>query len=321
MTLEPESDVILVDVADLARWWKRDRATILAVCVVSSGLIMALLWSVPPPVTVSATLLPPMSTSSSGIVVSGTSLLGRDVFNATDNVQRLLPELIRLPRVIARASARPVTDESGVRYARWNDAIGMANTDSATAQDRIQREMERKLSVNVDPKTDIVRVRLRGDDPVLTATYLSHLLEATDELLVLRWRESAKEKAVWWEGQLSRLRDSLSVADKALEMFLLENRQMAGAPSLQMHLAALRRAQEHWKIAVQEAKVVLEQERIRMIRRIPALVILDPPRAPSETLGMRRWRWTLWGCLAGLSIGLLWSTIRRTYVGDAQVAA
>ena len=156
------------------------------------------------------------------------------------------------------------------------------------------------ISVGVARETGVVTLRIRTDDPGLSAALGHQLLDLISAFDLETRQSQGSAERVFAEGRLEQLQLEFSIAEDSLKAFLIENRQVANSPQLTFENDRLERQVFMRQELVTAMAQAYEQARIDEVRNTPLITVIDRP----EPAALPDPRWLL-EIVLGLSLGMM----------------
>ena len=180
------------------------------------------------------------------------------------------------------------------------------------------------IKVNISKGTGIVMVSV-------TTPWRSVSLQLVEKVLTqvnafnLRTRQSqAAEERRFVEERLDEARASLRYAEARLEAFLRGNRQSMYSPELTLARDRLQRDVDLNQQVATALAQSLEDTRIREVRNVPVITVIEPPMAETTPESRGRFRRAKMGLMLGGLVGVILAVISqlvaaRLAAGDPQL--
>ena len=150
------------------------------------------------------------------------------------------------------------------------------------------KALQQNLDITVDQRTNVVRVRVEGPDPIAARDVLQLLLDNLAEFNVTTRQSTAGERRRFIEGRVASAEAELKAVEEALRAFYERNRQWQASPQLRFEEQRLTR-----QVAVQQDLYLTlrreyETARIEEVNNTPVLTIIDRPSVPGLRSRPRR---------------------------------
>lgn len=170
------------------------------------------------------------------------------------------------------------------------------------------RRLKSATLVTVDPRTNIVRVRVEQKDPVLAAAVANRYVEAIHRFNQTTRRSQARARRVFAEQRIGEAQTELQQAEDALQAWLMRNRSYEGYPELESQHARLQRRvtlrQEVYLSLFRE----FENARLEEVNDTPVITVVESAVPPARRSRPKRTvlvlMMTVLGGLVGLSAAL-----------------
>lgn len=166
--------------------------------------------------------------------------------------------------------------------------------------------LERKMSVRVNPRSDLVTLEVRAGTPELAVQITRRILELVNEFNVSKRRSQAALESEFIAARLAEARAELEEAEASLKNFLQQNRAFEKSPELMVEHARLQRRVDFQLQVYTTLAQALETSRIEAVRNTPVITIVEPPEDSVRRVPRHLARNALLGLIlgAGLSISL-----------------
>ena len=176
------------------------------------------------------------------------------------------------------------------------------------------------IDANVATRTTgVVTVRVKSPTAQASLAISERLLSGLNRFNLTTRQSQAREERRFSEQRLSAARRELRAAENALEGFLRRNRQYSNAPQLVLEESRLRREVDHHQTVVTGLAQQYEEIRIREVRDIPVLTVIDRPTLAVEADPRGRVLLLVGGTLAALFIGVLAAFLKdRLFGGEVS---
>jgi len=206
--------------------------------------------------------------------------------------------------------------------------LGWKEGGDATAIAKALDHLAKRLQVTTSRDAGLVFLRTTFASPELAEEVNERWLELLNKENVRRRQEVAGLEREFMDAQLAGALAQLGKAEKALEVFLEENRQYGNSPDLvNEHRRRERRIDLALQVYVGLAQAVA-QARLNEVRNTPVLVVIGHPEGSARRAGsmvVDGIVWTLIGALVAFAMALGLEALRRERVrnpeGFAELAA
>lgn len=159
--------------------------------------------------------------------------------------------------------------------------------------------------VTVNPRTDIVRVRVELQDPVLAAAVANRYVDAIHRFNQTTRRSQARARRVFAEQRIGEAQTELQQAEDALQAWLMRNRSYQGYPELESQHARLQRRvslrQEVYLSLFRE----FENARLEEVNDTPVITVVESAVPPARRSRPRRTALVLMFGVFGLLIAFV----------------
>ena len=166
---------------------------------------------------------------------------------------------------------------------------------------RTRRYLAKKvISVSLGRETGVVTMRIRTDDPGLSAAIGLRLLDLISAFDLGTRQSQASAERDFAEERLEQLQVEFSISEDSLKAFLIENRQVANSPQLTFENDRLERQVFMRQELVTSMAQAYEEARIEEVRNTPLITVIDRP----EPAALPDPGWLL-EIVLGLSLGMM----------------
>jgi uncharacterized protein involved in exopolysaccharide biosynthesis len=189
--------------------------------------------------------------------------------------------------------------------------FGIDEENRGLAASQAVDELGSRVYVTTTPRTGIISVRVRAEQPQLAQQILQNILTELDAYnLALRRKRAAAERE-FVERRLAEVSAALRQAESHLSTFLQMNRDYSSSPVLRMEFDRLQRAVRMRQQIYTAVAQSFEQAKIEEVRDLPTVLVIDQPEArpvAERPVAIRR---TLLGLVAGLFVGIGLAFVRE----------
>lgn len=176
----------------------------------------------------------------------------------------------------------------------------------------------------VNKSTGIVTVSVTTPWRSVSLALVQALLKQVNSFNLQTRQSQASDERRFIEGRLTVVQSSLQVSEGRLESFLRTNRQIMNSPELVLARDRLQRDVDLNQQVVTSLSQSLEDARIREVRDIPVIAVIEPPLAQTTPESRGRLRRGLLGVTLGgiiaIAFALIWDLLsRRLAAGDPEI--
>jgi len=228
----------------------------------------------------------------------GPSMLGStspEYYAALVRSREILESVLRTPfadsALAPRDSARPLLDLLRVK--------------GRTEQERLRRgvrELEKRVSTDVEKSTGIVRATVAMESPSLAAAVANHLVAQINRFNVERKQSQSRAQRRFTEQRVAQAQGELRDAERLLLSFLQANRSFRGSPLLEFEESRLQRAVQQKQQVYMALSQAYEESRIAEVQDTPLLTVIDAAVPPDRRSSPHR---TVIAAAAMVAAGLL----------------
>lgn len=227
-------------------------------------------------------------------------------------------DLIRTRSVLGPIARDSVSPAEG-RRVPVSEFLGVRATDEALLLEKTLRVLRGSvISASAATRTTgVISVSVTTESPLASFEIAQRLLNGVNAFNLVTRQSQAKEERVFTEARLQEARSKLLDAEADLERFLKANRQFSNSPELALVRDRLERAVSlHQQVAVRLAQQ-LEEVRIREVRDIPVITVIEQPAIAAAPNARGRVRLLMLGVFLGGLVGIL-AVLLKSVVGLAR---
>jgi uncharacterized protein involved in exopolysaccharide biosynthesis len=192
----------------------------------------------------------------------------------------LFPEFLRARGLQARVLARTYATRDGRNVDLVSELKLRGRTPEVTAA-RAASYFRTTLGSSYDFKTGVTRISLTLGDPVLAANVLNAFVDEMDAFAQGLRSGRAGQKVRFISQRVEDTQKQLTDAETRLTDFRLRNRQIAGAPQLQLEEGRLLREVRLNEELFLTLKTQLEIARIEEFRALPDVIVMEKAEPPT----------------------------------------
>jgi uncharacterized protein involved in exopolysaccharide biosynthesis len=236
-----------------------------------------------------------------------------DVLRSRDVMMEVLRARIPDPR-----SARS-TDSIAIQeiYAPKRGTPPMRTNEAVT-------ELARKSSVSVNPRTNIIELRVTSRYPTAAALAARQFLVSLNRFNLETRQSEARERRRFVGERLREAQDSLARAERIQQEFLMTNRgDLRNAPMLEAQYERIQRQIQIYQDLYTNFRREFETARVEEVNDTPVITVIDTAAVPLKKSGPRRLLTAVAGGMLGIlvAIALLLGQgylerLRRHHPGD-----
>ena len=267
-TSEPaEYNSDLVDLADmLLRQWR-----LLIMAPLIAGLLgLGISFLIAPTYTAMVAFVPESDTPSSippgfaGLAGEFGLSLGREATQSPQFYAAVLTSRELLNRVLLSRYPDPRHEQPAADSTRLVDLLARHGNDRADSLHNGRKRLERSISVNVDNRTNIVRLNVESPFPALCADVANRFIDYLNDFNTHTRQSQARARRQFAHQQVIAAGEELREAEEQLKQFYQQNRSWQDAPQLAFEEGRLRRQVE----IQQEVYLTLRREYETHIERL-----------------------------------------------------
>lgn len=155
--------------------------------------------------------------------------------------------------------------------------LGIKDPTTPRGRDAALRVLDRRIGVNVNPRTNVVTFVVEARTPQLAVALTNDVLSALNDFnLRLRQSRAAAQRR-FIEDRVEQAAVELRSAEDDLRRFLSSNRLYAGSPALQFEETRLRRNVDLRQTLYTGLRQQLDQATVDEARNTPSLTVVTQP--------------------------------------------
>ncbi|MBP5559858.1 MAG: hypothetical protein J6X71_08855 [Bacteroidales bacterium] len=193
-----------------------------------------------------------------------------------------------------------------------DDAEGHENVDSlrlTKQQERVIKALSKNISATVEKKTYVLSIKVKMQDPVISAQLANLLIDHLKDFVVSYRTEKARENVDYYKTVMERVRKEYLAAQRAYSLYA-DSHQGVMTRSARIYEQQLQNeAQLRYQMYNQTAQNLLSAE-AKVQQESPVLVIIQPGVAPHIGSPSRVKLAMLW-FLLGAAAGFAWILFRE----------
>lgn len=185
------------------------------------------------------------------------------------------------------------------------------NRDTGTVRlDRAMRRLREATGASVNARTNILELAATAKDRAVSARIVALYLEQLGRFNVESRQTQAGLRRRFLEARLSESQDSVQRTDRAINTFLIQNRQYRDSPSLMYEYDKLQRQLTNYQTLSSSLRRDYDTARLDEVNDTPVLTVIDPPRPPLQRASPSRAVAGVGGAVFGIMFVLLWAAMR-----------
>ena len=206
-----------------------------------------------------------------------------------------------------------VVDELGGDRVSFLDFFEIESQTEAARLDDAVEFLSGTISIPASPRnTSLVIVTAATEWPSVSLFIVESLVDGVKAFNQNLVQGQAGAERRFVEDRLELATNVLGAAEEALEEFLNNNRQYSGSPELLFQRDRLDRNLSLQQEVYTTLRQSLEEARIREVRELPVISIVDPPSVRSAPEGRGRAVFLVLGFLVGAFTGTLLSLVSES---------
>jgi uncharacterized protein involved in exopolysaccharide biosynthesis len=165
--------------------------------------------------------------------------------------------------------------------------------------------LTRESSVSVNPRTNIIELRVSSRYPTSAAMVARHFLAALNRFNLETRQSQARERRRFVGDRLREAQDSLTRAERMQQDFLLTNRgSFRGAPTLEAQYERIQRQIQAYQDLYSTFRREYETARVDEINDSPVITIIDTATVPPKPSAPRRLLTVAAGAMFGVFVAV-----------------
>jgi uncharacterized protein involved in exopolysaccharide biosynthesis len=250
------------------------------------GALIALLYAAwqPKQYTSTATFVPQNSDASASGLALAASQFGIKIAAGQPGgwSSAIYVELLSSATIRRRIASDTVTiAEEGNRKSSLIDLLAVKGNKPNERAERSLRFMNRLVSVVEDKKLGGVRLAVTTKWPSVSYQLATRFVRDVGDFNNTSRKTQVTEERKFVEQQAANAERSLRAAEGRLQMFLQTNRAYMSSPSLVFEHDRLQRDVSLWQQIYTTLAQNREDARIREVRDVPVVTMLESPRVPA----------------------------------------
>ena len=203
-----------------------------------------------------------------------------------------------------------IVPELGGKRMSVEDLIDVGPGPANVREEAAVAELSRRITTSASKTTGIVEFTVGTKWPSVSLAIATALLDGVNEFNQRTRRDQAAAERKFIEGRLAVAGTELRGAEDRLQQFLQENRQFK-APDLQFTQDRMQRDVTLRQQVFASLTQSYEEVRMREVRDIPVITMVDDPTVPVKPEARGRGIRTLLGLVIGAAIGAF-----LVFIGD-----
>lgn len=189
--------------------------------------------------------------------------------------------------------------------------LGVDEADTAVSIEKTLLHLrERVVSSSVATRTTgVVTVRVKTRWAELSRSIAERLLSGLNRYNLITRQSQAGEERRFTEGRLTLAKAAQRTDELVLERFLKTNRQYSNSPELTFEQERLQREVSMQQQIVTSLAQQYEEARIREVRDIPVITVIEKPLAPAQPDSRGGVLILLGGTLIGFFVGVTFAVL------------
>ncbi len=287
----------------------RNRWRVARWAALGAFVTLAAVWTRPVVYPATASFIPAGADGGRSALASLAGQLGVNVSASSTTSPTLTPDFyVRLltSREILGNVARDtfVVAELGNRRVAVEDLFDAKSGSAKAREEAAVKELTRRVSAEDSKTTGIVEFRVGTQWPSVSLAISRELVEGVNAFNERTRRDQASAERKFIDGRLDLAQTQLRAAEDRLQQFLQGNRQ-AGSPDLQFTHDRMQREVTFRQQLVTSLAQSSEEARMREVRDIPVITMVDEPMVPVKPDSRGRAIRTVIGLLIGAAVGAL----------------
>jgi len=160
--------------------------------------------------------------------------------------------------------------------------LGVEGSTPALRRERAIHKLRDHVTVTVMPRTSVVKVEVRADDPSLAFQINRSLLDLVNRFNLESRRSQATAERQFTERRLAEVQIELKQAEDRLQTFLTRNRDYRNSPILVFDQDRLAREVAMRQQVFTSLAQAYEQAKIDEVRDTPVIIVVESPEIPAQ---------------------------------------
>jgi len=185
-------------------------------------------------------------------------------------------------------------------------------------------QLTRESSVSVNPRTNIIELRVSSRYPTTAAFAARQFVSALDRFNLETRQSEAHRRRVFVGDRLKEAQDSLARAERTQQDFLLTNRgDLRSAPTLEAQYERIQRQIQTYQDLYSNFRREFETARVDEVNDTPVITVIDTADVPIKTSSPHRLLTAVAGAMLGILIAIAvllvqgyLERLRRHHPGD-----
>ncbi|HZI99491.1 MAG TPA: GNVR domain-containing protein [Gemmatimonadaceae bacterium] len=244
-----------------------------------------------------------------GAAALGVSLSSYMEFSQSVAFYADLARAMNILRIVAAEDY--VTEDSRGKRVSLPEAMGIRRKDRTQAIEEAAEQLSRDVSYTIGTRTGVVRLSVRGRDPLLAQQVGANIVTEVDKWSKQQGHEQAILERKFMEQLVADARDKLAQAEQAEKNFLEVNRLGATSPELETEFGRITREVTMRQEIYTSLAQTLEQARIDEVRSPQVVNVIESADLPVEPQRREALRTTFTGLAAGLLVGMVLAVLKQ----------
>lgn len=172
-----------------------------------------------------------------------------------------------------------------VREGTLIDLLELDGTDSAKLFQRAVKDLQRRISVDINYDAGTVSIATRAPWPELAEQMNAQLIALLDEFNNAKRQSRAANERKFIESRILEAATDLDKAENELQSFMEQNRDYSQSPQLRFQAAKLQRRIDLAQQVFMSLAQSLEEARIEEVRDTPTISVVDHPEGSARPEG------------------------------------
>ena len=170
--------------------------------------------------------------------------------------------------------------EEGRRRVAMMDLLEVRPLPPPERTEATVRLLRRKVLATEDKKLNAVRLEVTTRWPSVSLAVAERLVRGVNRFNLETRKTQASEERKFVEGRAIDVERALREAEDHLQSFMQRNRSIAGSPELTFAQDRLQRDVALWQSVLTSLLQKREEARIREVRDVPVVTVIESPRLP-----------------------------------------
>lgn len=311
----------------ILRVWVQARGRVLKIFAGMLSALLAVALLLPRTYTITSSFVPQTQQDPSRAgLASLAGQFGLALGSVAGQAQspQLYADLLRTGEVLqAVALERVQLDAVDPRKVPLSQFLRISGDDSSVVLEKTIEALRNKIvSASAATRTTgVVTLTVQTKSPLVSIQISDRLLAAVNDFNLKRRQSQASAERQFVAARLAESKDSLSLAELALQEFQRKNRDIQSSPDLALLRQRLQREIDLRQQVTTGLAQQYEDSRIREVRDTPVITVLERPQLPARPDSRGLTRKAISGAVVAFVLALGWVLVvemLRQWLGGAE---